>query len=72
MDNEIISKSNTQAAGISSRTANAGDATKGPLFLRVQKTNMGFQAKSFRVQGGDILAAINGEIFQSDSTFLTH
>ena len=69
MDNEVIPKSNTQAAGISSRTASAADATKGPVFLRVQKTNMGFQAKSFRVQGGDVLVAINGEVFQSDSTF---
>ena len=72
MDNEIIPKSNTQATGISSRTANAADAPKGPVFLRVLKANMGFQAKSFRVQGGDILVAINGEIFQSDSAFLTN
>ena len=41
-----------------------------PQFLKLQKYGLGRQARAFRLKRGDVLVAINGDIFTGDATML--
>jgi hypothetical protein len=49
---------------------NSFDVGTAPQFLKLQKSGLGRQARAFRLRQGDVLVAIDGDIFTGDVTML--